>query len=158
MAWTVEAQQLNNLNNAYGQRRRNLTEVPSNIPAPSVLIDLEWNQITVIKTNSFLNNSVCEDLLLSYNKIHTIESGAWTGLSSLKVLRLWNNEISVIRHNSFTHLSVLLGLSLKRNTIHSMEDGAWHGLDSLQWLHLDHNEIEVLWNSRRLISSQRHAV
>ena len=124
--------------------RGELIEVPSDIPAQAVEVDLVLNQIEVIKENSFSHLSKCEELNLWSNKIHTIEVGAWYGLVSLKTLFLSRNEIKVLKKDSFSHLSVCETLRVLNNKIHTIESGAWNGLVSLKTLFLNSNEIKVL--------------
>ncbi len=90
-----------------------LTEVPSDIPGEAVEVDLEYNQIEVIREGNFSHLvSKCKELLLQYNKIGTIEIGAWDGLISLKQLDLGHNEIKVLPQGSFSHLSDCDGFSV----------------------------------------------
>ncbi len=144
MIWAAEAQEWDSQTKVYDGRYSWLTEVPSDIPAQAVEVNLGRNQIEVIRQNSFSHLSACEGLWLSQNKIHTIEIKAWNGLSSLRVLHLHYNQIEVIRQNSFSHLNACEHLQLNHNKIHSIESGAWDGLDSLRTLYLDNNEIEVI--------------
>ena len=146
MIWAVEAQQWwYSETKVYRWRHGGLTEVPHDIPAETRKVDLEYNQIEVIRENTFTNLSVCEELWLSSNKIQTIETGAWNGLDSLTLLSLAENQIEVVRENTFTNLSVCEELWLGWNKIHTIEDGAWNGLDSLKQLSLRYNKIELLW-------------
>ncbi len=97
MRWTAEAQEWNSWGKVYRWWHGRLTGVPSDIPAQAVTVDLLFNQIEVVRQNSFSHLIACEELWLSSNKIHTIESGAWNGLDSLRNLRLEWNQIEVIR-------------------------------------------------------------
>ena len=80
-----------------------IKEIPSDIPIQAVIVDFYWNQIEVVKQNSFSQLSVLEELRLWGNKIHTIERGAWNGLVSLTELRLDGNEIEVLWPGSVTN-------------------------------------------------------
>ena len=121
-----------------------ITEVPSDIPAEARDVRLYYNQIQVIRENDFNHLNVCEKLWLSYNKIHSIEEGAWNGLDSLKQLRLHENEIKELRGDTFTGLATCMYLSLHRNNIHTIHDGALDVLESLIELSLHGNKLTVL--------------
>ena len=144
MMSAVETQRWDSSSKWYSWTQAGLTEVPGDIPAQAVTVDLQQNQIEVIKENDFNQVKRCMELGISKNKIHTIENGAWNGLISLRQLNLGYNQISVIRQNSFSHLSACEILNLEGNKIHTIESGAWNDLSSLRSLSLDGNEIEEL--------------
>ena len=140
----VETQRWDSSSKWYGWTQAGLTEAPGDIPVQAVTVDLQQNQIEVIRENDFNQVKRCMELDISKNKIHTIENGAWNGLISLRELNLGYNQISVIRQNSFSHLSACEILNLESNKIHIIESGAWNSLSSLTSLALYGNEIEVL--------------
>ncbi len=140
----VRAQTWNNETKVYSLISGGLTQVPSDIPAQAVKVELNNNRIEVIIQNSFSNLSACEELHLYQNKIHTIENGAWNGLVSLRELRLESNQIEVVRQNSFSNLSACEVLYLSNNKIHTIENGAFNGLDNLKELRLHSNKISTL--------------
>ncbi len=142
MIWAVEAQ-WNSETKWYSWWYAGLTEVPHDIPAEALEVDLRWNQIEVIRENTFTNLSVCERLWLYGNKIHTIETGAWNGLISLKWLSL-GDKIELLWPGMFSGLDDCTELYLQENNIHTIQSGAWEGLDSLVVLWLGDNEIEEL--------------
>ncbi len=120
-----------------------LTAVPKTIPKNALKVNLESNQIEVIRQNSFSHLGECKLLILRSNGIHDIQIGAWDGLDRLKTLALDFNEIEVIRQDWFTGLYRLLSLSLTGNKIHTIESGAWNGLVKLTKIYLHQNQLEV---------------
>ncbi len=88
-----------------------IKEIPSDIPIQAVIVDFYWNQIEVVRKNSFNQLSALQELRLWGNKIHTIESGAWNGLVSLTELRLDGNEIEVLWKGMLTNNSPGMGIT-----------------------------------------------
>ncbi len=121
-----------------------ITEVPNDIPTEARDVRLYYNHIQMIRQNAFNHLGVCERLQLQYNKIHSIENGAWNGLESLKELRLHENEIEELRGDMFTGLTTCMYLSLDRNNIHTIHRGALDVLESLTELTLNDNKLTIL--------------
>ncbi len=145
MMWTVEAQEWNNETMVYIWWSGGLTGVPSDIPAQAVEVDLWRNQIEVIRQNSFSHLTVCKTLVLSSNKVHTIESGAWNGLNHPRELNLHGNELEVLRPGMWISLDNCTELRLSYNKIHTIQRGTFQdGLRSLKALYLSGNEIEEI--------------
>ncbi len=76
---------------------------------------------------------------LGRNQLSSIESGDFTGLTSLTFLDLENNHISSIESSDFTGLTSLTSLHLEENQISSIESGAFSGLTALWMLLLGDN-------------------
>ncbi len=145
MMWIVEAPWWNNETKVYSWTIGRLTEVPSDIPAQAVEVYLTYTPIEVIRQNSFSHLNACETLRLHHNEIHTIESGAWNGLSSLRVLHLYDNELEVLRPGMWSGLNNCTKLKLEYNKIHTIQSGTFQdGLSSLQTLDLGGNEIKEI--------------
>ncbi len=99
----------------------------------------------MIRQNSFIHLSVCEELSLGSNKIHTIESGAWNGLNSFRELTLSSNELEVLQPGMLSGLYDCTDLQLNRNKIHTIQSETFKdGLSSLQTLNLHENKIEEI--------------
>ena len=93
---------------------------------------IEDNKIDI--TNRF-------ELIFSYDKITSIEEGAFDGLNNLKGLFLNDNQITSIKKGVFDGLHNLKWLNLSSNQISSIEEGAFDGLNNLTELFLNDNQI-----------------
>ncbi|XP_039707646.1 leucine-rich repeats and immunoglobulin-like domains protein 1 isoform X2 [Pteropus medius] len=108
------------------------------------VLDLSWNNITEIRTACFPHGLPIKELNLASNRISTLESGAFDGLSrSLLVLRLSKNRITQLPVKAFK-LPRLTQLDLNRNRIRLIEGLTFQGLDSLEVLKLQRNNISKL--------------
>ncbi|WAR20834.1 SLIT-like protein [Mya arenaria] len=96
-------------------RDRQLTEIPDNLPTDATELDL------------------------SNNAIVAVDTGAFSGLSTLNTLLLNNNKISCVPLETFNHLGNLNLLSLFDNKIESLANGTFTPLENLQTLHLGRN-------------------
>ena len=79
------------------------------------VLDLKFNQISVIYESFFpsLNYSLLIDI--GYNSIRKIESGCFSNLYYLSIIKLNNNLLSQIAPRSFTNLHALKTLDLSNN-------------------------------------------
>ncbi|XP_036187516.1 leucine-rich repeats and immunoglobulin-like domains protein 1 isoform X6 [Myotis myotis] len=129
------------------------------------VLDLSWNNLTEVHSACFLQGPPLKELNLASNRIGTLESGAFDGLSrSLLTLRLSRNRITqlpvkafklprltqldlnrnrirLIEGLTFQGLDSLEVLKLQRNNISRLTDGAFWGLSRMQALHLEHNSL-----------------
>ena len=78
----------------YHRTYQGLTEVPSDIPADVLGVQLSYNVITRIRANAFSHLSECRTLRLVRNGISTIEPEGFNGLTNLTWLDLQYNWIS----------------------------------------------------------------
>lgn len=108
------------------------------------VLDLSWNNITEMRSACFLYGPPIKELNLVSNRISTLESGAFDGLSrSLLTLRLSKNRITQLPVKAFK-LPRLTQLDLNRNRIRLIEGLTFQGLDSLEVLKLQRNNISKL--------------
>ncbi|XP_008586400.1 PREDICTED: leucine-rich repeats and immunoglobulin-like domains protein 1 [Galeopterus variegatus] len=108
------------------------------------VLDLSWNNITEIRGACFPHGLHIKELNLASNRIGTLESGAFDGLSrSLLTLRLSKNRITQLPVKAFK-LPRLTQLDLNRNRIRLIEGLTFQGLDSLEVLKLQRNNISKL--------------
>ncbi|XP_062969402.1 leucine-rich repeats and immunoglobulin-like domains protein 1 isoform X2 [Cynocephalus volans] len=108
------------------------------------VLDLSWNNITEIRGACFPHGLHIKELNLASNRIGTLESGAFDGLSrSLLTLRLSRNRITQLPVKAFK-LPRLTQLDLNRNRIRLIEGLTFQGLDSLEVLKLQRNNISKL--------------
>ena len=113
-----------------------------------VVLDLYSNQITYLRTDTFVSFSRLERLYLGSNIISTIENGTFNGLTSLKILDLSRNRISILSPGSFILLSSLTELGLSYNLLTVIEPRTFKGLRSLTVLSLSYNLLTTLnWNA-----------
>ncbi len=125
----------------FTRKHKNLNEVPHDIPADSLQVDLDENAITSLPAGVFSHLTQCTLLSLRHNKISSIEDQAFRGLGSLVELKLSVNKISVLQANMFTGLVNLTTLMLNLNNISLVDENAFRGLESLQQLSLFDNRI-----------------
>ncbi|KAM5279951.1 leucine-rich repeats and immunoglobulin-like domains protein 1 [Ctenodactylus gundi] len=108
------------------------------------VLDLSSNNITEIRSSCFPHGLRIRELNLVSNRIGTLESGAFDGLSrSLLTLRLSKNRIAQLPVKAFK-LPRLTQLDLNRNRIRLIEGLTFQGLDSLEVLKLQRNDISKL--------------
>ncbi|XP_006865710.1 PREDICTED: leucine-rich repeats and immunoglobulin-like domains protein 1 [Chrysochloris asiatica] len=108
------------------------------------VLDLSSNNITEIRSACFPHGLPIKELNLASNRISTLESGAFDGLSrSLLTLRLSKNRITQLPVKAFK-LPRLTQLDLNRNRIRLIEGLTFQGLDSLEVLKLQRNNISKL--------------
>ncbi|XP_064450037.1 leucine-rich repeats and immunoglobulin-like domains protein 1 isoform X7 [Mirounga angustirostris] len=148
---------------------RGLAALPGDLPAWTRSLNLSYNKLSEIDPAGFedlpnlqevyLNNNeltavpslgaasshiISLFLNLASNRIGTLESGAFDGLSrSLVMLRLSKNRITQLPMKAFK-LPRLTQLDLTRNRIRVIEGLTFQGLDSLEVLKLQRNNISKL--------------
>ncbi len=118
-----------------------LTEVPTNIPAEALEVDLQHNSISSLPPGIFGHLSQCTKLSLENNRIILIESDSFSGLTALKFLFLWRNNIPNLPAKIFKHFKMLESLDLWQNDISSIDKEAFTGIKSLRYLQLFSNRI-----------------
>uniref|UniRef100_A0A7E4ZYZ5 Glycosyltransferase family 92 protein n=1 Tax=Panagrellus redivivus TaxID=6233 RepID=A0A7E4ZYZ5_PANRE len=101
-----------------------LNTVPSGIPAGTIRLDLQQNQITHVYRNDFVN------------------------LTSLKYLDLSNNALEIIDDNAFAELVNLERIRLNKNKLHHLPDHLFLRMEKLNRLDLSENELEILTNAQ----------
>uniref|UniRef100_A0A8C9UJB3 Leucine rich repeats and immunoglobulin like domains 1 n=1 Tax=Spermophilus dauricus TaxID=99837 RepID=A0A8C9UJB3_SPEDA len=122
------------------------------------VLDLSSNNITEIRSACFPPGLYIRELNLASNRIGTLESGAFDGLSrSLLTLRLSKNRITQLPVKAFK-LPRLTQLDLNRNRIQLIEGLTFQGLDSLEVLRLQRNNISKLTDGAFWGLSNMHAL
>ena len=105
-----------------------------NIPSTVEKVVLTKNDITELKTGDFENLAECVSLHLGDNKIHTIQAGAFRGLTNLLDLYLHFNDLRTFP--DLTDLPKLKELTLHSNELYAIPPGSTQVLPN--------NQIEVL--------------
>ncbi|KAJ8335078.1 hypothetical protein SKAU_G00407170 [Synaphobranchus kaupii] len=105
-----------------------LTRIPDHIPQYTAELRLNNNEFTVLEaTGIFKKLPQLRKINLSNNKITDIEEGSFEGaaggLNGLRTLMLRSNRIGCVSNSSFTGLSSVRLLSLYDNQITSMAPG-----------------------------------
>jgi Leucine-rich repeat (LRR) protein len=88
-------------------------------------LDLSNNYIPLLKCNTFSGLSSLRILKLNWNKLRTITVGAFRHLHTLTFLTLTNNEISSLLAGVFQGLTSLETLLLYDNELSSLEEGVF---------------------------------
>ncbi|XP_078366394.1 uncharacterized protein LOC144650562 [Oculina patagonica] len=107
---------------------------------PSVdSLDVRGNSFTYILKGTFAELDKLRYLHMPYNKIVTIENGAFN--ENIQHIHMQGNRFNFKHENQFTNLTKLTQLGLRNNQIRTIPDTAFHGLKSLTWLALGDNKI-----------------
>ncbi|XP_075748630.1 uncharacterized protein LOC119172579 isoform X1 [Rhipicephalus microplus] len=123
-----------------------LTVLPSNkfIELKNLyLLDLRNNRIVQIETAAFAGLKNVRFLHLENNPILSeIKAGAFVGLNKLTFLNLSGMALSGLKKNTFVGLDQVTTLNLRNNKLQYVEDGAFQGLKSVTSLDIQGNDIE----------------
>lgn len=120
------------------------TQLPSKISPSTKLLDLSYNQITVIPQRSFSKNHKLQVLLLQHNNISAVEDGGFSQLELLSKLDLSWNHISTLTEGFSVGLALLRELQLAHNRLTSLDSKTFLYLDGLQRLNLSSNAIHTI--------------
>ncbi|CAD7005061.1 unnamed protein product [Ceratitis capitata] len=93
-----------------------LTEVPGNLPATALIIDLS-QKITELRTGDFANITKVREINLSGNQLSSISKEIFAGLSHLQRLWLNDNKIKHIEPDTFSGINDLSELDLTATRI-----------------------------------------
>lgn len=118
-----------------------LSRIP-NVPTSTVVLDLRFNNISVISNGDLAELRHLTTLFLSGNNIQIIEPEAFVGLASLKYLYLFNNKLKRIHENAFSGLRSLEQLYLHLNEIEDIPAFTFNDLTALERLYLHHNRLK----------------
>uniref|UniRef100_F6QKQ3 Ig-like domain-containing protein n=1 Tax=Ciona intestinalis TaxID=7719 RepID=F6QKQ3_CIOIN len=114
-----------------------LTEWPS-----LRVLDLSFNTIRGIRSNTFINQRNLTELYLHKNNITTVNEHAFAGLVSLETLSdLSRNRINHIKGLAFNGMCQLRTLLLHGNRISNLKDASFYSLKALTTLRMDDNRI-----------------
>ena len=119
-----------------------LTEVPSNIPSNTTVLDLSHNNITVLKVDSFHNLTDLRELHLSYNHLRDIQNGSLNGLVNLQILSLSFNCLMLLKPGTFPGLTLLKRLLIDHNPVPSIDPALFEGLPWPLEISMEGNPLE----------------
>ncbi|KAK3600848.1 hypothetical protein CHS0354_014213 [Potamilus streckersoni] len=123
---------------------RGLFYVPVGIPLDTSRLDLQGNNITVIRRNDFRGLRQLRILHLLKNNIRSIERGSFQDLVAMERLRLDRNQMSHIPDLLFANMPNLERLDLSFNHLRSIGRKTLKGSVVLRNLQLDHNQISCI--------------
>ena len=143
--------------------RRNLTDVPQSLFSDMWLLDLSYNQITLLQNTSFQAYLELVWLDLHINQIYSIEIGTFFSLVHMKYLIMYGNPLINLNGNMFSWMCELRHLDLRLTRLSSfiiaiknrassvqiddMEFSA-HCTDNISTPNDDEvNEILLAWNN-----------
>ncbi len=111
----------------------------------AVIIDVSSNKINQIDGNAFNGLQVNLRLLnLSFNLLGEIDSDTFTNLTDLRVLDLSHNHIGVLGYKAFSGLPKLRALYLTGNSLRDL--GFPESLPNLDFLLLGDNKLNSLYS------------
>eukprot|EP00058_Branchiostoma_floridae_P017200 XP_002602688.1 hypothetical protein BRAFLDRAFT_210256 [Branchiostoma floridae] len=87
--------------------RLGLTSIPRNLPISLHKLDLEVNQIAIIRPGSLAILTHLETFDVAYNKITIIQTGTFAHLPRIQAIYMWNNQITMIQSGAFQNLPQL---------------------------------------------------
>ncbi|KAK3536517.1 hypothetical protein QTP86_013841 [Hemibagrus guttatus] len=115
-----------------------LMSVPRDIPADTLMIDLQNNDITEIKEDDFKKLSNLYALFLVNNQISKIHPKAFQNMQKLRLLYLSYNFLTQIPENLPKNI---LELRIHDNKISRIQKDAFKGMQSLHVLEMSANPI-----------------
>ena len=111
-------------------------------------LDLSWDvsrqKITSLKTGDFFGLSSLKVLWLSHNSLTSLPEGIFDGLSSVEQIDLLYNNINSIPSNMFERLTSLKHLDLQGNRLTSISKEWFDDLSSLESLSFKGNSLTEL--------------
>ncbi|XP_078420409.1 immunoglobulin superfamily member 10 [Cetorhinus maximus] len=123
---------------------RYLSAVPENIQTQVERINLGYNNLVGLTSDSFVGLQSLELLMLHSNKIQEIPDKAFKDLQSLQVLKMSYNKVKALNGETFHGLRNIVRLHMDHNSIEFINPEAFYGLTSLKLLHLEGNMLQEL--------------
>ena len=107
-------------------------------------LDLNSQRITSLQSGDFAGLSALETLRLNFNQLTALPADVFAGLAALEYLELQNNQLQSVPGNVFSGLSALQSLWLHDNILRSLPSGVFSGLSSLEIIQLNGNYLTSL--------------
>ena len=118
-----------------------LSRVPSDLPVTTRSLDMDGNQLGVLRNSSFLMAPHLETLTVQYNGIQFLETGVFSHLSELRELNLGGNYLTRLPRHVFRHNRNLRVLDLHGNAFYTLPDAAMFRLHQLIVLNVSGNHL-----------------
>ncbi|XP_065226390.1 adhesion G protein-coupled receptor A3 isoform X2 [Planococcus citri] len=119
-------------------------------------LDLGNNRINRIEKGAFLKLKILKTLILSNNKLETIDRETFEGLQSLENCDLGNNNINFIDSEAFSRLKNLKALTISNNQLEKLDKEMFEGLQSLERLKLANNRLITLPEEATLLTQLKY--
>nr|ABB21040.1 variable lymphocyte receptor A [Eptatretus burgeri] len=136
----------NNNKNSVDCSYKKLTAIPSNIPADTENLKLDYNKLSSLPPKAFHSLSKLTLLSLQGNKLPTLPAGVFDHLVALDILGLNNNKLKSLPPRVFDSLTKLTYLSLQINQLRSVPNRAFDSLSNIKTLRLDTNPWDCTCN------------
>ena len=133
-----------NHDNRYSNWGCEIRQIPTDIPAEAVFVDLSNNMIDDIEIGVFSHLQTCTLLELYSNNLTHLRPGMFSGLVALGELNLDHNPVSVIEAGTFSDLNNCRHLTLSNNALVHLVPGTFKGLVELEILDISHNQIKII--------------
>ncbi|NWR55270.1 TLR4 protein, partial [Bucorvus abyssinicus] len=131
-------------NKAFRCTGLNVSGVPAELPNTTQHLDLSFNNLRSLGSNSFSSLPELQLLDLTRCHLHTIEDNSFKDLQNLSTLILTANSLQYLGTAAFYGLTSLKKLVLVETNLTSLTDLPIGHLHTLQELHLGHNNIASL--------------
>ncbi|KAF2900053.1 hypothetical protein ILUMI_06137 [Ignelater luminosus] len=106
------------------------------------VLDLRYNQLTVIPSSIFKPLQRLTSLFLPQNNIHTLEQDCFEGLVKVELIDITFNNLETINPRTFNSLTRLSDLYLSNNKISQI--GGTFSLPNLKFLYLQYNNLNAI--------------
>lgn len=120
---------------------RALNYIPRGIGKDVKRLDLQGNNLTVIRRTDFAGLTSLHTLHLQHNQIHTIEKGTFDDLTEMVRIRVDRNQLESIPDGLFARMTKLERIDLSYNALQNIGRKTLKSSDILKNVQLDHNQI-----------------
>ncbi|CAL8263666.1 unnamed protein product [Arctogadus glacialis] len=123
---------------------RELTRIAQDVPEGTWLLDFSRNRLTEVQSNAFIGLWSLRILLLSNNSIQALEPQSLSSLQFLEILDLSFNRLQQLPGDFSQGLGSLLELRLRHNLLQHLSPPAMDKLENLRKLDLSHNALRTM--------------
>nr|XP_056701414.1 leucine-rich alpha-2-glycoprotein [Euleptes europaea] len=119
-----------------------LQEFPTGFPEGTLLISVEFTNISQIGADALVGLHKLQELHLSNNKLRSLPGGLFRDLPDLAALDLTRNLLEDLPPGIFQNSRALRQLSLHENQLATLRPSWFHPLRQLDMLDLSHNQFK----------------